>query len=646
MKRYLTKSRFKLAVECPTKLFYTGKDLEYRNLKKEDSFLEALADGGFQVGKMATLLFPGGYEITSKNHDEAVSETDSKLNTQDNIILFEAAVRFENLFIRIDVLVKNADHFELMEVKAKSYNSVDPDIEGARVFIKSEMLPYIQDVAFQKYVLSKAYPGKSISSFLMMPDKAVASTINGLNQLFKIQKGPRSTDVFIDPSAAELVEQDRRILAKVNVDVYVDYVLQHVIEFPGGSDYLPAIVHRWSEEYRFDRKIPPVIHKGCAHCEYRNAGDLSLKSGYHECLQQVTQMTEAEIDAGTVLDIWNYRGKDKLLSHGIYKLSQVTESDLKIVSNSEGLSNGERQWLQCSGIPKEQDKGGFYLDVDRMQEHMGSWRYPLHMIDFETSTTALPFFRGMRPYASVAFQYSHHIIEANGSVRHAGEFLLAEPGVFPNFDFVRALRKELSKDDGTIFRWATHENTILNHIADQLRNHENPPVDREELLGFITSVTKGGDRAMVDLNDLARRAYFHPETKGRTSIKKVLPAILSTSEYLREKYSKPIYGSQIPSLNFSNFSWWQESSGQLVDPYQRLKGLVVEMLGAEGEDIFDAEELEIAEGGAAAMAFARLQFEDLSTESRDRIKAALLRYCELDTLAMVMIVEAWREWSH
>jgi hypothetical protein len=28
-KRYLTKSRFKLAMECPTKLFYTGKSGEY-----------------------------------------------------------------------------------------------------------------------------------------------------------------------------------------------------------------------------------------------------------------------------------------------------------------------------------------------------------------------------------------------------------------------------------------------------------------------------------------------------------------------------------------------------------------------------------------------------------------------------------------
>ena len=54
-------------------------------------------------------------------------------------------------------------------------------------------------------------------------------------------------------------------------------------------------------------------------------------------------------------------------------------------------------------------------------------------------------------------------------------------------------------------------------------------------------------------------------------------------------------------------------------------------------------DIEIAEGGAAAMAFARLQFEDLSQQTREQIKAALLRYCELDTLAMVMVFESWRE---
>ena len=49
--RYLTKSRFKLAAECPSKLFYVGKP-EYIDRSVEDSFLAALAEGGYQVGDL------------------------------------------------------------------------------------------------------------------------------------------------------------------------------------------------------------------------------------------------------------------------------------------------------------------------------------------------------------------------------------------------------------------------------------------------------------------------------------------------------------------------------------------------------------------------------------------------------------------
>lgn len=42
------------------------------------------------------------------------------------------------------------------------------------------------------------------------------------------------------------------------------------------------------------------------------------------------------------------------------------------------------------------------------------------------------------------------------------------------------------------------------------------------------------------------------------------------------------------------------------------------------------------------MAYARMLFEDVSKEERDAVFNALLSYCELETLAMVMIVEAWK----
>jgi len=39
-----------------------------------------------------------------------------------------------------------------------------------------------------------------------------------------------------------------------------------------------------------------------------------------------------------------------------------------------------------------------------------------------------------------------------------------------------------------------------------------------------------------------------------------------------------------------------------------------------------------------------MQFSEMGDDEYNELKNGLLRYCELDTLAMVMIYEAWREW--
>ena len=53
----------------------------------------------------------------------------------------------------------------------------------------------------------------------------------------------------------------------------------------------------------------------------------------------------------------------------------------------------------------------------------------------------------------------------------------------------------------------------------------------------------------------------------------------------------------------------------------------------------------IADGGAALTAYGKLQYTDMPEEERLEIKNSLLKYCELDTLAMVMIYEHLKELS-
>ncbi len=47
--------------------------------------------------------------------------------------------------------------------------------------------------------------------------------------------------------------------------------------------------------------------------------------------------------------------------------------------------------------------------------------------------------------------------------------------------------------------------------------------------------------------------------------------------------------------------------------------------------------MEIGEGGQASVAWWNIQFGQLSEEEKNSLSEALLRYCELDTLAMVEI---------
>src|SRR5258706_2602795 len=115
--RYLTKSRFKLAAECPRKLHYAGKT-DYRDRSIEDSFLAAMAEGGYQVGELACVMHPNGVRVDSLVHQAALEQTAEFLK-RDEVVIFEAALAVETLFIRVDILRKRGTEIELIEVKAK-----------------------------------------------------------------------------------------------------------------------------------------------------------------------------------------------------------------------------------------------------------------------------------------------------------------------------------------------------------------------------------------------------------------------------------------------------------------------------------------------------------------------------------------------
>jgi len=455
MNRYLTKSRFKLALECETKLFYTRKE-DYCDKTVEDSFLEALAEGGFQVGELAKCYYPDGVIVDDLDYNSSIHKT-NQLLAKESVIIFEAAVKFENLFARIDILIKEGKTFHLLEVKSKSFDGIDQtDLLNKKTpVIATKWRPYVYDVAFQKLILLKAFPGYEVHSYLMLTDKNKVATVDGLNQLFRIVKENGRSKVIVDPN----IDNDK-LGDIILVEVEVDDIIQNIYDGNDFPERVDMSFENWvfylAEKYKNDEKIPPQLSKKCKDCEFRNPDDvLDKKDGFKECWGEELGWQDEDFEKPRVLDIWDFRKKDDLLEEGKLFMEDLSETDIDIKPGERnGLSRTERQWIQIEKTVNNDTSP--HLNVEGLSNEINNWKYPLHFIDFETTAVAIPLYKNFHPYEGVAFQFSHHQVEEDGTIAHVGEFINLERGKLPNFEFVRALKTQLENDDGTIFRYHTH----------------------------------------------------------------------------------------------------------------------------------------------------------------------------------------------
>jgi hypothetical protein len=647
--RFLTKSRFKLGLECPTKLYYTGKDSEFANNKKEDPFLKALAEGGFQVEELARMEYPVGILIEGEHWDyQGVLNKTNTLLEQENVVIFEAAFTFDNLFIRTDILVKRGDSIQLIEVKAKSYDPSNPfTFVGKKGGLDQKWKPYLFDVAFQKYVIQKAHPDWTITSYLMLADKSKKAQVDGMNQLFRIarNKENRTGITKLVQSNEELGES---VLTKVNIEEYISKIQNNHPQFKAERDFEESI-RQLSAGYTADVRMDPVYKLSiCKKCEFRGSNEsTNLKSGFHECWSEKIGCSQKQLEELNIMHVWNLRGDKLLNDHGAFFLHDVTEDIFTIKPEAGKLSGSERQWVQIEKSTSNDFSP--YVKREELHAEMNKWEFPLHMIDFETTRVAIPFHAGLRPYEQIAFQFSHHMIHLDGRVEHATQYLQTEKGQFPNFEFVRALRSSLG-NKGTIFKYSPHENSVLNAIHVQL--NESNESDRLELITFIEEITnlkdgkniiRQGERDMVDLCDVYKKYVYLPQTVGSNSIKAVLPAIIQNSSFIQEKYAKPIEAIHLTSTNFdASHIWLKQESGAFQNPYKLLPPLFKDWSNDQLDALLsDVEDLN--NGGAALTAYGFLQYTDMSEAERIELQNGLLRYCELDTLAMVMLWEGFRE---
>jgi hypothetical protein len=699
--QYLTKSRFKLALECPTKLYYGVKVNGYFDKNQDNDFLQALADGGNQIGELAKYKYhedPVGSHITVEplEYDLALKLTAEKLDQPGRVIIAEAALLYAPYFVRVDILIRDQDSktIDLIEVKSKSVSNetIAAGFKNTRGFYDSNWLPYLYDVAFQAEVAKLVFPGFQIRPKLLLIDSAATCDVDGLHQRFMIvtetnpETGRSRTKIRSPQSLSRKEIGDLTILKEVDVSNIVadlrSLKINNEAHIPDRySQDLPTFM-KWAGELQISGQREFFgLSKNCRSCQFRAPLGDPKHSGIHECWkmamgQGLIQGSHASVDRSIPLsiDLWGGSSGSKSLADAVIKLgraflSDIQEEDILPGKTYEGefMSPLERRLAQIRGASGHQK---YVLDEDRLAQ-MDEWEWPLHMIDFETSAPAIPFFKGMRPYQTLAFQFSHHIMEKDGQgnlrIRHANQWISTEPGVFPSIDFVRALREALMPTgelQGTVFRYHNHENTVLRGLRKIIKEQESTVPDSNDLIAFIDLVTKAtgeeaeeigefvGQKAMVDLHRLIKEGYYSSKAGGSISLKFILPAILHDAHELAALYRRSgVYGVglEIQSLNFDSpegHVWLREDKGN--DPYKTLPAIFGSDHGELNEMLLrlagdDEEDGTINQGGLAMTAYNFTQFNSLKPEERKGIEDALLRYCELDTLAMVMLVQGLME---
>ena len=203
------------------------------------------------------------------------------------------------------------------------------------------------------------------------------------------------------------------------------------------------------------------------------------------------------VPSPSVFDLYQLRGERKF---ELYHQGLVRYRDLQNTPLSPA------QALQVNTAMS----GEAHIDRQRIGDFIGSASYPIHFLDFETLQHAVPRFMGQRPYQQLPFQYSLHILHADGELEHreyiADEHADPRPGV------AAQLVAELGTQGSIVAYSQSTEIAAINTLADHC------PAVAADLRASVT-------RFIDLLTPFRELMYYHPEFNCSLSIKSVLPAM-------------------------------------------------------------------------------------------------------------------------
>jgi hypothetical protein len=311
------------------------------------------------------------------------------------------------------------------------------------------------------------------------------------------------------------------------VDTTAD-VMERAKEFDGAADAIAKMLFH-------DVEPQPALVSACRECDFFD----------EQCIGAGITHTVLEIPG------LHHKKLKRLSAEGIIDLSLIPD-DLEL--------NERQQRARDAAL-----SGNTIVDPG-LAEALAGIVWPCHYLDFETVATFLPLYDGHGCHQQVLTQFSIHHRDAIGAEPRHSEYL-ADAAKDCQRELAEALVVALG-DEGAIIVYSNFEKTRIKALRAAFPDLAAP-------LDAILA-------RLVDLLSFVTDYVSHPEFRGSSSIKKVLPVL-------------------VPDLSY--------------------KGLAV------------------GDGGTAITRFARMARKEITGGDIETTRGQLLDYCKLDTFAMLCLHE-------
>lgn len=295
--RIFNEQLFKLAFDCPTKLFYINNG-EYADESSNKGTHSSYTDSDLDLIQKAKVYYSEGQDLCRMNDDSALEET-SRLLAKERVTIYGAAVKFMNILIRIDILQKKpGEHmpqYDIVEIKEKPFSGkyryeIKSKGSWPDVFthfttpVSRERQNYLLEVVFKHAVLKLSLSHRE-------------SSFHVGNYLIWEIKSTKSADKLQQNGNADIKEFKCKSHTKFIVRELITEEIDRITDtdngghtglfiIDGNAYELPDYIKYLASRYEQGSKIPPIVSESkCMNCQFKTTAENfeNLKSGFDEC---------------------------------------------------------------------------------------------------------------------------------------------------------------------------------------------------------------------------------------------------------------------------------------------------------------------------------------------------------------------------